>query len=111
MADVYLKEDGLLRDYRKLSQEYKNKTGKYIKNLLRIQRAETDVEKKISFIEDLPKDEPSEEIYCSFCKKPQYEVERLIVASYKNDMIYICNECIELCNEILDENSDLYKDL
>ena len=36
MADVYSTEDALLRDYKKLSQEYKNKAGRYIKNLLKL---------------------------------------------------------------------------
>lgn len=43
-------------------------------------------------VEDLPP-----EITCSFCKKPESEV-RLISGPEVN----ICNECVSLCNEILD---------
>jgi hypothetical protein len=34
---------------------------------------------------------------CSFCGKAKGRVEKLIVGPG----VYICNECIDLCNEIL----------
>ena len=37
------------------------------------------------------------ELRCSFCGKPQSQVKRLISGSG----VYICNECIELCQDIL----------
>lgn len=40
-----------------------------------------------------------EELRCSFCGKSQSEVKKLIAGS----SAYICNECVELCNEILEE--------
>jgi len=40
---------------------------------------------------------------CSFCGKHQNQVQRLIAGPGA----FICNECIELCNEILEENADL----
>ncbi|MDO5672428.1 MAG: ATP-dependent Clp protease ATP-binding subunit ClpX [Actinomycetaceae bacterium] len=36
---------------------------------------------------------------CSFCGKSQKQVKKLIAGPG----VYICNECIELCNEIIDE--------
>ncbi len=39
------------------------------------------------------------QLRCSFCGKPQDEVKRLIAGPN----VYICNECIELCKEIIDE--------
>ncbi len=36
---------------------------------------------------------------CSFCGKGQNEVKRLIAGP----MVYICDECVGLCNEIIDE--------
>ncbi len=36
-------------------------------------------------------------LYCSFCGKGQREVRKLIAGP----TVYICNECIELCNEII----------
>ncbi|MDF1613614.1 ATP-dependent Clp protease ATP-binding subunit ClpX [Desulfurivibrio dismutans] len=39
------------------------------------------------------------EISCSFCGKPQSEVRKLIAGP----TVYICNECIDLCNEIVNE--------
>ena len=38
------------------------------------------------------------ELRCSFCGKPQSQVKRLISGSG----VYICNECISLCQEILE---------
>ena len=38
-----------------------------------------------------------EDLICSFCGKTQEEVKKLIAGPN----VYICNECIELCNEIL----------
>ena len=36
---------------------------------------------------------------CSFCAKPQEQVRRLVAGPG----VYICDECIELCNEIVEE--------
>lgn len=38
---------------------------------------------------------------CSFCGKAQDEVKKLIAGP----MVYICDECVGLCNEIIDEES------
>lgn len=39
------------------------------------------------------------QLSCSFCGKPQEQVRRLIAGPN----VYICNECIDLCQEIIDE--------
>ena len=44
------------------------------------------------------KDGP-EHLKCSFCGKPQRQVRKLIAGPG----VYICDECVELCNEIVDE--------
>jgi len=41
-----------------------------------------------------------ESLACSFCGKSQDEVKKLIAGP----SVFICNECIELCNEILKED-------
>jgi len=41
-------------------------------------------------------------IKCSFCGKSQVEVERIIYGRGA----YICNECVDLCNDILKEDVD-----
>ncbi|QCU90093.1 ATP-dependent Clp protease ATP-binding subunit ClpX [Thiomicrorhabdus sediminis] len=38
-------------------------------------------------------------LYCSFCGKEQDEVRKLIAGP----SVYICDECVELCNDILHE--------
>jgi len=40
------------------------------------------------------------ELRCSFCNKPQREVKKLIAGPN----VYICNECVDTCNEILAED-------
>ena len=40
-------------------------------------------------------------VHCSFCNKSEEQVERLIVGHG----VAICNECIALCNSILEEDS------
>ncbi len=49
-----------------------------------------------------PKDENSQ-LICSFCGKTQDEVKKLIAGP----TVYICDECIELCNDIIDEEARL----
>lgn len=40
--------------------------------------------------------------YCSFCGKDQHDVARLIAGP----SVYICNECIDLCNDIIASGSE-----
>ena len=40
------------------------------------------------------------ELRCSFCNKPQREVKKLIAGPN----VYICNECVETCVEIMSED-------
>ncbi|MDD5167475.1 MAG: ATP-dependent Clp protease ATP-binding subunit ClpX [Syntrophales bacterium] len=44
-------------------------------------------------------------LYCSFCGKNQNEVKKLVAGP----TAYICDECIELCRCIVEEDSDLSK--
>ncbi len=45
--------------------------------------------------------EKNQELSCSFCGKNQHEVKKLIAGP----TVFICNECIHLCNDILKEDS------
>ncbi len=50
------------------------------------------------------KDDTSDQFFCSFCGKNQKEVKKLIAGP----SVYICNECIKLCGEIIeDEEKEL----
>ncbi|MCJ9430435.1 ATP-dependent Clp protease ATP-binding subunit ClpX [Kordiimonas marina] len=40
-------------------------------------------------------------LYCSFCGKSQHEVRKLIAGP----TVFICDECVELCNDIIKEES------
>ncbi|MCK9237386.1 MAG: ATP-dependent Clp protease ATP-binding subunit ClpX [Thiopseudomonas sp.] len=42
-------------------------------------------------------------LYCSFCGKSQHEVRKLIAGP----SVFICEECVDLCNEIIREDSDV----
>ncbi|MCY3811185.1 MAG: ClpX C4-type zinc finger protein [Gammaproteobacteria bacterium] len=39
--------------------------------------------------------------HCSFCNKSQYEVQKLIIGG--NSRAHICDECVAICNEVLDD--------
>ena len=41
-----------------------------------------------------------DKVRCSFCGKPRSEVKKLIAGPN----VYICNECVELCREIVEED-------
>lgn len=45
------------------------------------------------------KDENGKLLYCSFCGKNQNEVRKLIAGP----SVYICDECVDLCNDIIRE--------
>jgi ATP-dependent Clp protease ATP-binding subunit ClpX len=44
----------------------------------------------------------SDNLFCSFCGKNQKEVKKLIAGP----AVYICDECIQLCSEIIDEENE-----
>ena len=44
-----------------------------------------------------------DKIRCSFCGKTQDQVRKLIAGS---NNVFICDECIDLCAEILEEELD-----
>ncbi len=45
------------------------------------------------------KEEGNDQFFCSFCGKNQKEVKKLIAGP----SVYICNECIKLCGEIVED--------
>jgi ATP-dependent Clp protease ATP-binding subunit ClpX len=45
------------------------------------------------------KDDTNDQFFCSFCGKNQKEVQKLIAGP----SVYICNECIKLCGEIIED--------
>ena len=47
-------------------------------------------------------DHKETEVLCSFCGKDQDEVLKLIAGPN----VYICNECITLCQDIIDEDKN-----
>ncbi|MEW6325391.1 MAG: ATP-dependent Clp protease ATP-binding subunit ClpX [Nitrospirota bacterium] len=50
----------------------------------------------------MAKPEKAEGLRCSFCGKARDEVQKLIAGP----TVYICNECVELCNDIIAEDWD-----
>jgi ATP-dependent Clp protease ATP-binding subunit ClpX len=44
-----------------------------------------------------------EALHCSFCHKTQEQVEKLISSPSEFPRSYICNECVSVCQQILDE--------
>jgi len=50
-------------------------------------------------LDGIEKDKKDNFFMCSFCGKSQNQVKKLIAGPG----VYICNECVDLCNEIIDE--------
>ncbi len=48
------------------------------------------------------KDGNGDNLFCSFCGKNQKEVKKLIAGP----AVYICDECIQLCSEIIEEETE-----
>jgi ATP-dependent Clp protease ATP-binding subunit ClpX len=48
------------------------------------------------------KSDKNDDLFCSFCGKSQKEVTKLIAGP----AVYICDECIQLCSEIIEEESE-----
>ncbi len=48
------------------------------------------------------KNDPNDNLFCSFCGKSQKEVKKLIAGP----AVYICDECIQLCSEIIEEETE-----
>jgi hypothetical protein len=46
--------------------------------------------------------EPDNTLYCSFCRKSQHEVRKLIAGP----TVFICDECVGLCDDII-ENEEI----
>ena len=47
----------------------------------------------------MPSNETTDKLSCSFCGKSQDDVKKLIAGP----SVYICNECVDLCNDIIEE--------
>lgn len=53
-----------------------------------------------------PRDQDSKNtLFCSFCGKSQHEVRKLIAGP----QVYICDECVELCKDIIQEETKAKK--
>ena len=53
----------------------------------------------------MPKNDDNKMISCSFCGKTQEAVQRLIAGPG----VYICNECVDLCQSILEDGGNFSK--
>ena len=45
--------------------------------------------------------EDKDKLFCSFCGKSQHEVKKLIAGP----TVFICDECVDLCTDIIKEES------
>jgi ATP-dependent Clp protease ATP-binding subunit ClpX len=53
------------------------------------------------------KSDMNDNLFCSFCGKNQKEVQKLIAGP----AVYICDECIQLCSEIIEEEKEKDSDV
>ena len=55
----------------------------------------------------MPSDTSTDKLNCSFCGKVQDDVKKLIAGP----SVYICNECVDLCNDIIEEEIKSEEDI
>lgn len=76
---------------------------KVLKVIAKIQQMEGKDDKELNKLlakwEEVYDDVFKEKLRCSFCNKSQDEVRKLVAGPG----VYICDECIDLCNEIMEE--------
>ncbi|KGQ11245.1 ATP-dependent Clp protease ATP-binding subunit ClpX [Beauveria bassiana D1-5] len=60
---------------------------------------DTQKREEVLLMTDKRKDGSGKLLYCSFCGKSQHEVRKLIAGP----SVYICDECVDLCNDIIRE--------
>lgn len=53
----------------------------------------------------MPDPQSAETLLCSFCRKPRSAVARLISSPGDGPRAYICDECVRVCESILDEDA------
>jgi ClpX C4-type zinc finger/Glyoxalase superfamily protein len=70
----------------------------------KIEAAELQASAALSSVES-PESAPPEVLFCSFCSKSQHDVKKLIAGPG----VYICDECVKLCTEIVDGEEPLWK--
>ena len=61
-----------------------------------------DIVEKAKKYEQLARMQGEIELVCSFCGKSQSAVKKLVAGPG----VYICDECIEFCNEIIKEENE-----
>ena len=59
-----------------------------------------EIVEKAKKYDQLAKLNNSREVSCSFCGKSQSAVKKIVAGPG----VFICDECVELCNEILNED-------
>lgn len=99
-------ETDLLQRFRFMVQYNQRRLLRFADNLMILQRDEQAVQHEERIVEHEAEKklypEGREKIRCSFCGKPQAQCDRMVAGNNS----YICDECIRLCNEILDEPFD-----
>lgn len=69
----------------------------------RLAAIETEVDDNYQYVDERPRnDDGTIKLFCSFCSKGTDEVTDMIAGP----SVFICNECVALCNEIIKENQE-----
>ena len=100
----YVDEEKFAEKYRYMSKDDQRAVQRYLDKLNSVRRMEQRLnreERRVFF--ELVKDQSytpeNPPLSCSFCGKFTTEVDKMIAGPG----VYICNECVELCDEILEE--------
>ena len=99
-----MENDDLVKLVQSLDLTNGLKAERYLRNLQKVQRAEKRLEGEVRLkeiqLKRIDPDASLDDYYCSFCGKGQSKVSKMIVGP---ESVVICNECVDLCNEIIHE--------
>ena len=96
-------EEKLFEDIKYLNKDNWKKVRRYVTKLRQVERMDATAFHALvdaglaSFAQG---DRLEDELECSFCNKNQHQVKKLIAGPG----VYICDECIGLCCEIVEDN-------
>lgn len=91
------RREKLLEAFEQLDSVKQSYAQRYLDDLLDLQYLEKMLERTDGYRE-------RGEIFCSYCGKPQEEVNRLIAS---HDNTYICDDCVRMCMTIVDPDYQL----
>ena len=113
VTDIEIHTNEIKKTKQRLNEIYSKHTGKKIEEIQQVMERDKyfSPEEAVEFglidkiVESrkaiMSKKEDKDSLFCSFCGKSQKEVKKLIAGP----TVFVCDECVELCMDIIKEDS------